>query len=91
MGISEKYKRHDKNINKDTLIEVCNKSKWLNDFFNMKYIKLFTYYYNNTKPLLEILNFGGKNINLSNITKSFYYLLEKNESIRTQLIHIINI
>lgn len=88
MDISEKYKRHDKNINKNTLIEVCDKSKWLNDFFNMKYIKLFTYYYNNLKPL-EILNFGGKNIYLSNTTKSFYYLLEKNETSKTQLIHTL--
>lgn len=88
MDISEKYKRHNKNINKETLEEVCNKSKWLKEFFNMKYIKLFNYYYNNIKPL-KILNFGGKNINLSDRTKSYYYLLAKNEASKIQLINTL--
>ena len=50
----------------------------------MKYLKLFNIYYNREKPLKEII-FEGKRIILSGLTKSFYYLLEKNENLKTKL------
>ena len=82
--ISLKYKRFDENINKKILNKVYNQSNWLDKFFNMKYIKLFNIYYNKEKPLKEI-NFEGKRIILSGLSKSFYYLLEKNEKLRAKL------
>lgn len=82
--ISPKYKRFGEDINKNILNKVCNQSIWLNKFFNMKYLKLFNIYYNKEKPLKEFI-FEGKRIILSGLTKSFYYLLEKNENLKTKL------
>ena len=88
--ISSKYKKcEDKNINMKTLNEVCKKSKWLNEFFNMKYLKLFEIYYNGEKPLKSFI-FHHKNIVLSNKTKSFHDLLLKNEDDKTELIETAN-
>ena len=52
----------------------------------MKYIELFNYYYNDWFPLNKLI-FNNKIINISKKTKSFYYLLEKNKKIRTELIN----
>ena len=82
--ISPKYKRFGENINKNILNKVCNQSIWLKNFFNMKYLKLFNIYYNREKPLKEII-FEGKRIILSGLTKSFYYLLKKNENLKSKL------
>ena len=68
---------------------MCKKSKWLNEFFNMKYLKLFEIYYNDEKPLKSFI-FHHKNIVLSNKTKSFYDLLLKNEDDKTELIETAN-
>ena len=75
--ISGKYRKYSKDFNSKILQKVIPSSKWLEEFFNMKYLSLFRIYYNNCKPLKQI-NFNGKNINLSLNTKSFYNLLKKN-------------
>lgn len=83
--ISKKYKNYDKNLNIYILNKVCAVSKWLDDFFNMKYINLFIFYYNKEKPLKEII-FNGKKISLSKKTKTFYDLLLKNKKDKLDLI-----
>jgi len=82
IDISSKYTTLPKNFNKKLINEVCNSSKWLEQFFNMKYISLFNYYYNNEK----IIN--GKEIIFSSKTKSFKDLLEnkKNEDIKELIV-----
>jgi hypothetical protein len=70
IDISSKYKTVPKNFNKELINEVCNSSKCLEEFFNMKYISLFNYYYNNEKTI------NGKKIIFSSKTKSFKDLLE---------------
>ena len=75
--ISSKYRKYSKDFNSKILQQVIPSSKWLEEFFNMKYLSLFRIYYNNCKPLKQI-NFNGKNINLSLNTKSFFNLLKKN-------------
>jgi hypothetical protein len=75
--ISSKYRKYSKDFNSKILQQVIPSSKWLEEFFNMKYLSLFRIYYNNCKPLRQI-NFNGKNINLSLNTKSFFNLLKKN-------------
>lgn len=82
--ISPKYKRFEVDINKNLLNKVCKQSTWLNKFFNMKYLKLFNIYYNKENPLKEYI-FEGKRILLSGLTKSFYYLLKKNENLKSKL------
>lgn len=75
--ISSKYRKYSKDFNSKILQQVIPSSKWLEEFFNMKYLSLFRIYFNNCKPLKQI-NFNGKNINLSLNTKSFFNLLKKN-------------
>ena len=82
--ISRKYKRFKEDINKNILNKVYNQPSWLNKFFDMKYLKLFNIYYNREKPLKEII-FEGNRIILSGLTESFYYLLKKNENLKTKL------
>jgi hypothetical protein len=85
IDISSKYTTLPKNFNKKLINEVCNSSNWLEEFFNMKYISLFNYYYNNEKTI------NGKEIIFSSKTKSFKDLLEnkKNEDIKNLLIEAV--
>jgi hypothetical protein len=85
IDISSKYTTLPKNFNKKLINEVCNSSKWLEEFFNMKYISLFNCYYNNEK----IIN--GKEIIFSSKTKSFKDLLEnkKNEDIKDLIVEAV--
>ena len=87
-NISTKYKHFNKDINKDILNKACKLSNWLNEFFNMKYLELFDYYYNKGKPL-ESFIFNGKNITLSIKTKSFYDLILKYRDDKIKLIETV--
>jgi hypothetical protein len=88
-NISPKFKNNlSFDYNESLLNEVCNLSDWLNEFFDMNYLKLFNYYYNKQKPLKKIV-FKEKEIKLSKNTKSFYYLLEKNSKDKNELIKIV--
>ena len=81
--ISLKYKTLKLNLNYNRILyeKLTEKSEWLADFLDMKYIYVFNkYYYNNEKPLHKI-DFKGKTIIISSKTKSFYYLLAKNKSL----------
>jgi hypothetical protein len=89
INISEKYKNFGEDENKKTFNDVndVNKHQWLNKFFNIDYIKLFSDYYLKS---LKRIDFEGKIINFSEKTKSFNDLLAKNPTIRTQLIDTLN-
>ena len=83
--ISNKYKLVSKSINSDILALVTPLSQWLNDFFSINYVKAFSIYYNNCKPLKKI-NFKGKEIILSSKTKAFNTLLKKNKVLKNNMI-----
>ena len=89
-NISNKYKTNKKNINKELLDEVCQKSPWLNDFFNLNYLDLFRCYYNDQKQIDKI-SFCEQIIDLSKKTqkKTFYELLIKNKNIKRELINAV--
>ena len=87
MEISTKYKTFKKDVNKETFNTIYGRSNWLDDFLNMKYIDAFKLYY--SAPSHKI-TFKDKEIILSNKTKSFYYLLKKNDMIKNDLIIIAN-
>ena len=55
MNISPKYKSKSKDINREVLNKINSYSNWLNDFFNINYLDLFSEYYNNEKPLLKFV------------------------------------
>jgi hypothetical protein len=86
MGISKKYKKFDRNINQRNL-EKLTEDDWFDNFFEIKFLDLFTLYYNEEQPLKEIF-IDGKTIILSEKTKSFYYLLEKYEKSREDIIRV---
>ena len=88
LEISSKYKKYRKDHNEKLLNKVIALSNWLNQFFNMNYLKFFDYYYNNQKPLNKFY-FEGKEIKLSKNIKSFYDLLEKNSDNKQELIQIV--
>ena len=85
IDISDKYKHYDKDINKMN-VEALIKDPWFGKILEMKYLNLFLNYYNDKKPLKELTLFEKKVI-LSDKTKSFYYLLEKNKELKEQIIY----
>ena len=90
LDISDKYKRYNKRQNRELFYKVENKSELLKDLFNINYLELFKYYYNNGDPLEKIV-FKEKEIILSNKTKSFYYLAEKYKDLLEGLINVIEL
>ena len=94
--ISKKYKKDKNNFpindNIKLIKELCNESEseWFKNYFNMKYLDLFSYYHNKGEPL-KIVKINDKNINLSKKTKSFYDLLQKNDDIKNKLIETASI
>ena len=86
LNISEKYKcKNDINIKH---LKKLNKFPIFERLFKMNYSYLFrNFYYNNKKPLQE-LYMKEKRIHLSEKTKSFYYLMEKNKINAEKLIKI---
>ena len=89
-NISNKYTQYRKTFNKELLDEVCQKSPWLNDFFNLNYLDLFKCYYNDLKQIDKI-SFWDQIITLSKKTqkKTFYELLIKNKNIAKELIKAV--
>ena len=86
MKISEKYKTYNKYENKILLSKF--KGSWLDRLFQMNYLELFRYYYNNGQLLKKIV-FENREIVLSPKTKSFYYLIEKNKDLSQNIIDTV--
>ena len=85
VNISKKYRNFEKDENKKTF-DVVKQYQWLNKFFSIDYMKMFSDYY---LKRLKSIEFEGKIINFSEKTKSFHDLLANNPTIRTQLIDIL--
>ena len=75
-SISTKYKKPTKDINQK-LSENLNQVDWFKKLFDLKFMELFYIYYNDKKQLKKVCLFDEE-ITLSNKTKSYYFLLEKN-------------
>jgi len=88
MKISDKFKRYNEFYNEELLERIEYSSQWLSKLFQMNYLKLFSYYYNEGRPLDKIV-FENEEITLSKETKSFYYLLEKYKDLRQNLINTV--
>ena len=89
MNISDKYKKFEKDKNRSSLKEL-SKNDWFVKLFKLKYLDLFSSYYNNEQPLKK-LSFFGKTISFSETTKSFYDLLVKNEKSKEDIINAAKI
>ena len=86
IDISKKYKKCDKNINKENLRKL-EKDPWFEKLFKMNFLDLFNYYYNHAQPLDELFLFE-KLITFSKETKPYYKLLEANWPISKNFIEI---
>ena len=86
LKISNKYKKFDEDFNKKNKEKLIQNS-WFQKLFEMKYTTLFTYYFNDNKPLNEMILFEKKII-LSSKTKSFYDLTEKNKEYKKEFIEL---
>ena len=84
--ISVKFKNFDKNENKKLLSQL--KETWLDKLFDMNYLDLFKYYYNNKESRLDTIIFEKKKIPLTEGTKSFYDLLKKNQEIKENIVEV---
>lgn len=84
--ISIKYTKQSKDTNKRNVQYLSNIPFFAN-LFQMKYLQLFSLYYNNQQPLKELTLFGKK-IKISKKEKSFYELInsEKNKDIKEYII-----
>ena len=86
MNISDKYKRFEKDKNRKKKKKL-SKNDWFVKVFGLKYLDLFSFYYNNEQPLKK-LSFFGKTVNFSEKTQSFYDLLVKNEKSKEDLTNV---
>ena len=84
--ISSKFKRYNKNNNEKNA-KILSKIPWFKKIFELKFLDLFKYYYNETKQLNKIFLFE-REIILTKDTKSYYFLLEKNIKIKNEIIKI---
>ena len=83
--ISIKYK--DNKNNNIELANDLNQIDWFHKLFELKFIELFYVYCNERKKLQKIFLFD-REILLSNDTKSYYFLLEKNKKENRNIIEI---
>ena len=89
LDISKKYTKYKKNTNSASLDVLCKKSKWLKkNYFEMNFLDLFNYYYNNGK-ILDKVNIEGINITLSDKTKTFYHLKDNNKDQEEYLLDVV--
>jgi hypothetical protein len=89
--ISEKYKGPNINNNKSILNKACKEHPWLDDFFNQGYLDIFKeYYYKHKEEPISEIEFEGQIIKLRE-AKSCFYLLSKDDSLKSKLIETIEI
>ena len=88
IDISRKYKKFEKNINKK-LVEKLDQFPFFQQVFKMNFLKLFYYYYNNKQPFEQKLLIFDQVIILSEKTKSFYNLLDKNQELEENIMNVI--
>ena len=83
---SSKFTRHNKNNNEKNA-KILNEIPWFKKIFELKFLDLFQYYHNENKQLNKIFLFE-REITLTKDTKSYYFLLEKNMTIKKEIIEI---
>ena len=88
IDISLKYKKFEKNINKK-LVEKLDQFPFFQQVFKMNFLKLFYYYYNNKQPFDQKFLIFDQEIILSEKTKSFYNLLDKNQELEENIMNVI--
>lgn len=89
MKISPKNSKHFEYNNLIILDQVCKESKFLNAFFDIKYLEFFNNFYYNIDENMDRVSFLGKEIIFSNNTKPFYFLIHKYKIHKNLLINAV--
>ena len=89
MEISPKNTKHSKLFNLIIVDKVCKESKFLNKFFDIKYLEFFNNFYYNENKKIDRISFLEKEIIFSYITKPFYCLVQKYESHKNFLVNAV--
>ena len=62
IDISVKYKHHDKNKNTNKMnLKALDENPWFKQIFEIKYLELFSDYYNDEEPFKDITKIWKKN------------------------------
>ena len=83
MGVSSKYKKNNDKAYNEKNMKTLSKFNGLREIFDIKYLELFSIYYNNEQPLKEYI---WKKNNIGGWNKILYYLLEKNKDLKEYII-----
>lgn len=89
MVISPKNKKYDENSNKKLYKKLVEESDLFKKIFDKKYLYILQKYYLELKGDETEIDFDGIKIKLSNKTKPFPHLLQKNESEKDKFNNIV--
>ena len=87
MRPSPKMKNHESYVNEDIYNKVCKLCPFMYEFLEQKFMTLFKDYYYNNKNKLYTVN--GKQINISDKTKNFNDLINKNYAYKEKIKFIV--
>ena len=87
--ISPKNKKFSKDTNKNIYSYICKLSRELKNIFDLGYLFIFQKFYLLLNQIEKVINIENIKINLSPKTKSFCYLLKKNEKSKEKFIEVI--
>jgi hypothetical protein len=87
--ISPKNKKFSKDTNKNIYSYICKLSRELKNIFDLGYLFIFQKFYLLLNQIEKVINIENIKINLSPKTKSFCYLLKKNEKSNEKFIEVI--
>ena len=87
MRPSPKMKNHESFVNEDIYNKVCKLCPFMYDFLEQNFMTLFKDYYYNNKNKFYIVN--GKQINISDKTKNFNDLINKNYAYKEKIKFIV--
>ena len=85
---SKKNNLNNDNYNEEIFNDLIDKSDILDEYFNMNYLSLFHFYYNNGQKLNSIY-INNKEIKLSNKTVSLWGLINKNQNNNSKMRNLI--
>ena len=87
--ISPKNKKFSKDTNKNIYSYICKLSSKIKNIFDLGYLFIFQKFYLLLNQNEKEINIENIKINLSPKTKSFCYLLKKNEKSKEKFIEVI--
>ena len=85
MKPSPKMKIHHESVNQDIYKQICNILPFMKEFFDQNYLTLFKIYLGKRDKIFIV---NGKKINISEKTKIFIDLIQKNKVYKEKLFFV---